>query len=145
MHTVTSQIAIKPFKINKLRRSFLERLKTGINDHFGADEFSVLLGGKTTIDIQRKGVDKRKAIIELITMNKFNPQHMIYFGDEFVPNGNDLRIAEMPKNLRPARIIHIGDTDKTPAKLRSQSWFYIDGNGPEGTLNYLRFLQSELA
>lgn len=136
----TSQVSIKPFRIPKLRREFLEKLKPIIGD----GDFSVLLGGKSTIDIQRAGVDKRKAIIELIITKELDPKKMIYFGDEFFTYGNDLAVASMEKEIRPSRIIHVGDTKKTPETLKKQKEFFVDGNGPSGTLNYLEFLKCEI-
>jgi hydroxymethylpyrimidine pyrophosphatase-like HAD family hydrolase len=69
-----SQIAIKPFKRDNLRKEFLERIRGRLNDPIEGKNFSIHLGGKTTIDIQLKGVDKRKAIIRLITGDrKFDP------------------------------------------------------------------------
>ncbi|MBN1350966.1 TIR domain-containing protein [candidate division KSB1 bacterium] len=140
-----SQIALKPFKINKYRQEFLSIIKDRLSKNIDGKLFSVLFGGKTTIDIQLEGVDKRKAIIELITgKRKLNPKNMIYFGDEFVHHGNDLPVAEMEEHLRPARIIHVGDIKTTPEKLFAQKGIFIDGNGPIGTKNYLNFLKYEL-
>lgn len=141
-----SQIAIKPFKRDNLRKEFLEIIRGRLNAPIEGKNFSIHLGGKTTIDIQLKGVDKRKAIIRLITGDrKFDPQKMIYFGDEFDPYGNDYVVAVMKDHLRPARIIHVGNKGDTPDLIANQKCFFVDGNGPAGTLNYLEFLKCELS
>lgn len=140
-----SQIAIKPFKRDNLRKEFLERIRRRLNAPIDGKNFSIHLGGKTTIDIQLKGVGKSNAIIQLITGDqKFNPQKMIYFGDEFDPLGNDYEVAVMEDHLRPARIIDVGK-EGTPKELAEQVCFFVDGNGPAGALNYLEFLRCELS
>jgi len=139
-----SQIALKPFKIDKIRREFLSIIRERLINREEVKDFEVLLGGKTTIDILRKGVDKRKAIIDLITRRQFNPKNMIYFGDEFVINGNDLPVLTMEEDFRPSRIIHVGNIKDTPEDLLDRKGFFIDGNGPLGTKNYLEFLRYEL-
>lgn len=141
-----SQIAIKPFKRDYLRKEFLERIRGQLQAPIEGKNFSIQLGGKTTIDIQLQGVDKRKAIIQLITGDrKFDPQKMIYFGDEFDPFGNDNVVVLMEDHLRPARIIHVGNKEHIPDFIANQKCFFVDGNGPAGTLNYLEFLKCELS
>lgn len=139
-----SQIALKPFKIDKIRTEFLSIIRKRLITRQEVRDFEVLLGGKTTIDILLKGVDKRKAIMDLITRRQFNPKNMIYFGDEFVINGNDLPVLTMEDNFRPSRIIHVGNINNTPEDLLDKKGFFIDGNGPLGTKNYLEFLRYEL-
>lgn len=141
-----SQIALKPFKRDELRRDFLDLIIRRLDDPIEGKNVAIILGGKTTIDIQLKGVDKRKAIIQLITgKHKFDPQKMIYFGDEFDPLGNDYVVAKMEDHLRPARIINVGNKDATSGDIANQKCFFVDGNGPLGTLNYLEFLECELS
>ena len=61
-----------------------------------------------------------------------------------MPHGNDLPIAEMDASVRPGVIVHVGENQETPAHLKQSSNLFIDGNGPIGTQNYLRFLCNEL-
>jgi hypothetical protein len=70
---------------------------------------------------------------------------MMYFGDEFDPFGNDYVIAVMENHLKPARIIHVGNKGDTPDLIANQKCFFVDGNGPAGTLNFLEFLKCELS
>lgn len=140
-----SQIAIKPFKREKARIEFLTDIRKRLAGEHIQGEFSVIKGGSTTIDIQLKGVDKRKAIVELVLGNRrLDPRKMIYFGDEFVDNGNDLPVALMEKDFRPGRIIHVGKNKQTSEKIESQNDVFVDKNGPQGTLNYLRFLKYQI-
>lgn len=137
------QIALKPFKLNTLRTHFMHSLKERFADDLIGEKVIVLLGGKTTIDIQLRHVNKTTAILHLIENKKFDPARMIYFGDEFINHGNDLPVAIMDKKLRPGMIVHVGDLERTPEDLRLLQGLIFDGNGPEGTANYLNFLLNE--
>lgn len=139
----TSQIALKPFKRNNLRLQFLEMFRERFKESPYGDEFSVLLGGRSTIDIQVKGVDKEKAVRYLVEKWRLDPGQMIYFGDEFFLYGNDLKVAEMDEVVRPAMIVHVGEARDTLTGLKYRKGFLLDGNGPRGTANYLEFLLNE--
>jgi phosphomannomutase len=52
-------------------------------------EFSVGMGGATTIDITRKGVDKAYGIKKIAAHLKLPIPEMLYVGDQLVPGGND--------------------------------------------------------
>lgn len=110
---VTSQIALKPFNEDRLRSEFRKLLIERLTRE-GRDEFSILTGGKTTIDIQLKGVNKTRAIDYLVHEKNTDPEKMIYFGDEFNESGNDLPVAKMDKKLRPAFIINVGKETNIP-------------------------------
>lgn len=141
----TSQIALKPFKRPELREKFLKIIKEKLDNAAGDRGFSITFGGKTTIDIQRKNVNKRKALNYLITERGANPKNIIYFGDEFVENGNDLPIAIADDNYEPPEIIvHVGDTNNTPGELSKRIGFKLDGNGTDGTANYLSIMENTI-
>lgn len=137
---VICQVALKPFNDHKLRESFRDIMDDKLNKE--CNNFDVSIGGSTTIDIQIKGVDKAKAIRYLINDRKINPQDMIFFGDEFFQYGNDLSVALMDDNERPNFILNVGDKKNT-VDSRVKDRIITDGNGPDGTENYLRFILNQ--
>ncbi len=52
-------------------------------------DFAVGMGGATTIDVTKKGVDKAYGIHQLSTRLNIPESKMIYVGDELVAGGND--------------------------------------------------------
>ena len=139
--SVTCQIALKPFNDNVKRMQFRDIIEKELATH-DVKRFSVLLGGRTTIDIQRQGVNKEMAVKFLINDKGLNSQDMIYFGNEFNKFGNDRAVAEMKKD-RPGFIVNVGrplnESEKLPGVVIE------DGNGPTGTLNYLEFLLHKIS
>lgn len=140
--SVTCQIALKPFNDERLRADYLDLFRTEL-ERRAPGEFSVTLGGRTTIDVQRHGVDKAKAVRFYAQRRQVNPDELIYFGNEFVRHGNDLAVASMCPPERPVCVVNVG----RPAEPQTaaESGFIDAGGGPAGTLNYLRFLLVHLA
>ena len=132
-----SQIAIKPFNAHELREKFLTKLRFRLEKYPECKNLAINFGGTTTIDIQKKGTDKAKAIRYLKEKFHFEPKNMIYWGDEFTINGNDLPIARMSKNSRPALIVHVGDKSRTPENLKNEPGIIFDHTGTQGTINSL--------
>lgn len=58
-------------------------------------EFEVKIGGKTSIDITPKGMDKAYGINELMDYFKFNKEDIIFVGDSVYENGNDFPVYLM--------------------------------------------------
>lgn len=52
-------------------------------------EYEVRIGGTTTIDITKKGIDKAYGVIKLSKHLRLPINHMLYVGDELRPEGND--------------------------------------------------------
>ena len=52
-------------------------------------EFEISMGGATSIDITKKGLDKETAIHRLAEYLRVPLVHVIYIGDELFPGGND--------------------------------------------------------
>ena len=65
---------------------------------------------------------------------------MVYFGDEFTSNGNDMPVLLMGDDYRPGLVVHVGNTERTPKELFDNKHLIIDSNGPDGTINYLRYM-----
>jgi len=58
-------------------------------------EFEVKIGGKTSIDITPKGMDKAYGIRKLMDHFKLNKEDLLFFGDAVYENGNDYPIFLM--------------------------------------------------
>jgi phosphomannomutase len=57
-------------------------------------EFAVRVGGSTSIDITRKGIDKAYGMAKLATVSVIAPADMIFIGDALYPGGNDYAVHE---------------------------------------------------
>ena len=57
-------------------------------------EFSVRLGGSTSIDITKPGIDKAYGIGKLRDLLHISLKEMIYVGDALFPGGNDYPAEE---------------------------------------------------
>jgi hydroxymethylpyrimidine pyrophosphatase-like HAD family hydrolase len=138
---VTCQIALKPFNDDELRQEFRDIMEPRLNSNCDT-KFGVFVAGRTTIDVQRDGVDKSKAIKFMIEKMGLRPSEAIYFGDEFVSYGNDLAVAKMQTAERPGLIVHVGNIKRTPEDVKKdlKERLICDGNGPEGTMNHLKML-----
>lgn len=55
---------------------------------------SVRIGGATSIDITRAGVDKAYGMERLATISGFAKAEMLFFGDALYPGGNDAPVRE---------------------------------------------------
>lgn len=72
-------------------------------------ELSVRLGGTTSIDITKPGIDKAYGIKKLNEVLSIDEREMIYIGDAIFPGGNDY-----PATKTQAACIHI----KTPSETK---------------------------
>jgi HAD superfamily hydrolase (TIGR01484 family) len=68
------------FKKRQLIKSFLDNL---------IPDFSVRLGGTTSIDITKPGIDKAYGIKKIKELLKIDIKEMIFIGDALFPGGND--------------------------------------------------------
>jgi len=71
-------------------------------------EFSVRLGGTTSIDITKPGIDKAYGIEKLHDILKIDFTEMIFIGDAIFPGGNDF-----PATKTGATCIHIANPTET--------------------------------
>lgn len=55
---------------------------------------SVRIGGSTSIDITRKGVDKAYGMERLAELSGIDKEQMLFFGDALYPGGNDAPVKE---------------------------------------------------
>lgn len=79
---------------NKWDPGFAKRTKIkGILDTL-IPEFSVKMGGATSIDVTKPGIDKAYGIGKLRDILAISLQEMIYVGDALFPGGNDYPVEE---------------------------------------------------
>ena len=57
-------------------------------------DVSVRIGGSTSIDITRKGVDKAYGMERLVELSGICKEEMLFFGDALYPGGNDAPVRE---------------------------------------------------
>ena len=72
-------------------------------------EFSVRLGGTTSIDVTKAGIDKAYGIEKLTEMLGIGKAEMIFVGDALFPGGNDYPVKE-------AGVVSIEVRDSTETK-----------------------------
>jgi len=92
------------------RREFISKIRDLL------PEFSLRIGGTSSIDITVKGIDKSFGITRLFSFAKIDPRDAIFIGDALYEGGND----ESVKNIEGVRV--------------------IETNGPEYTKNIIREL-----
>ncbi|HVU75409.1 MAG TPA: HAD hydrolase family protein [Candidatus Paceibacterota bacterium] len=57
-------------------------------------EYEVLIGGMTTIDITKKGINKAYGVRWMAERLRSEPHEMLYIGDALYPGGNDYVVIE---------------------------------------------------
>jgi phosphomannomutase len=57
-------------------------------------DFAVRVGGSTSVDITRKGIDKAYGMAKLATASGIPTSDMIFIGDDLYPGGNDYAVQE---------------------------------------------------
>jgi hydroxymethylpyrimidine pyrophosphatase-like HAD family hydrolase len=58
-------------------------------------EFSIRMGGATSIDVTKPGIDKAYGIKKLKEILKIQLEEMIFIGDALFPGGNDYPAEEV--------------------------------------------------
>ncbi|MDP2905120.1 MAG: phosphate acyltransferase, partial [Candidatus Omnitrophota bacterium] len=108
----TVQITMKPVLSNlpgdlKLGFALRNRIIAKLNaEHiFDPENIALRPAGSTSIDI---GASKDKALQDFIVTEGIRPENVVYFGDEFVPAGNDIPVLK----VRGVNIISVGGEQK---------------------------------
>ncbi|MFB0535088.1 MAG: hypothetical protein ACETWR_08910, partial [Anaerolineae bacterium] len=125
------QLALKPVKAD-LRETLIGHIKDKVcGDGRLKGQYGVLVGGRTTIDIQKCGVDKAFAMRDLQSSLDYQ-EEILYFGDSFEEQGNDRPVAYVEgvqcisvgggENLPSGVIALDGGPAATEACLRSILW-----------------------
>jgi HAD superfamily hydrolase (TIGR01484 family) len=93
-----------------VKRKFLfETLKRAL------PEFEILLGGMTTIDITRKGINKSYGVQWLSARLEIPTKEMLYVGDAFNEGGNDMVV--IPTGIQTHPVSGPEDTGKLVDEL----------------------------
>ncbi len=59
------------------------------------NQYEINIGGTTTLDVTRKGLDKEWAIREFLKCNNISPYEVLFIGDKLYPGGNDYPAAKI--------------------------------------------------
>jgi hypothetical protein len=78
------------------------KLEKADYEHF-VPEFSVRMGGATSIDVTKPGIDKAYGIGKLRDILGISMKEMIYIGDALFPGGNDYPAEEAGVVCVPVR------------------------------------------
>jgi hypothetical protein len=92
-------------KRKKLRDALMQRIP----------QFEILIGGKTTIDITRKGINKAYGVQWLATRLSVSPADMLYVGDALYEGGNDAVV--IPTGIRTHQVSGPDETAKVIDEL----------------------------
>lgn len=79
-------------KWNKKMGIIRSRLKTALKKYL--PEFEVRLGGLTSIDITKKGLDKAFGIKEIMRTFAVSQKEIVYIGDALYEDGNDAAVLQ---------------------------------------------------
>jgi hypothetical protein len=126
------QLALKPVIAN-LRETLIGYIEDKVcgDRRLTKGQYGVLPGGRTTIDIQKYGVDKAFAMRDLQDSLDYQGE-ILYFGDSFEEPGNDRPVAYVEgvqcisvgggENVPPGVLTVDGGPAATTACLRSILW-----------------------
>jgi len=89
------------FEKRKLMKAELEKL---------IPEFEIRLGGMTSIDITRKGIDKAYGIRKIAEQLRYKIEDMLYIGDALFEGGNDY--AAISTGIDCVQVRSIADTKR---------------------------------
>ncbi|WP_454890403.1 HAD-IIB family hydrolase [Sphingopyxis chilensis] len=78
-------------------------------------DFEVHIGGSTSIDITRLGIDKAYGIGKLASATGVDPNEMLFIGDALYPGGNDAPVRDM--GVTTIAVSDIGETRSVIATL----------------------------
>jgi hydroxymethylpyrimidine pyrophosphatase-like HAD family hydrolase len=122
------QLALKPVRVD-LRETLIGHIEDKVHgdERLTKGQYGVLVGGRTTIDIQKYGVDKAFAMRDLKDSLDYQGE-ILYFGDSFEEQGNDRPVAY----VEGVQCISVGGGENLPAGVIA-----VDG-GPAATTACLR-------
>lgn len=76
-------------------------------------EFQMKMGGATSIDITRKGIDKNYALTKYMELLSLSKSEILYYGDAIFPGGNDYIVEEFGYPY-----VHVHNPQETLDSLR---------------------------
>ncbi|MFA5437828.1 MAG: HAD-IIB family hydrolase [Candidatus Omnitrophota bacterium] len=93
-----------------------QHLSQGIRDAFeseGIFGLEACLEGKTTVAVTPAGINKAEALKYIYAKYGIQPQNIIYFGDEFSQDGNDLAVT----SVQGIKIFSVGPQTEAPRRV----------------------------
>jgi HAD superfamily hydrolase (TIGR01484 family) len=81
-------------------------------------KFEVSIGGLTSIDVTKKGIDKAYAIRKLMKMLKVQKRDVLFVGDALFPGGNDY--SAKSTGVMCIRVKNLTETKRVIGKVLSQ-------------------------
>lgn len=75
-------------------------------------DFTITIGGTTSIDITRKGIDKAYALRKMMELLAVGPENVIFFGDAIFEGGNDF-----PATTTGAACVKVSGPEETMARI----------------------------
>jgi len=73
------------------RKRIVEHMGNFLN---AGGEYEIRIGGTTSIDVTKKGLDKNYGISRLLVHTGYEPEEVIFMGDALYPGGNDEPVLE---------------------------------------------------
>ena len=83
-------------------------------------DVAVRIGGSTSIDITRPGIDKAYGIRKLVEETGFDIDEMLFIGDALYPGGNDAPVRD--SGVATIAVRDIGDTKLVIQTLLRALW-----------------------
>jgi phosphomannomutase len=74
----------------EIRQIWVEFLKKDLGE-----KYDIKIGGTTSVDVTKKGLDKEWGIREFLKHHGLGPERVIFFGDKLYPGGNDAPAANV--------------------------------------------------
>jgi len=73
-----------------IKNDIRPQLRTALRKHL--PDFEIRLGGLTTIDVTKKGIDKAYGIMKIMKMTALSRKEIVYIGDALYKGGNDYAV-----------------------------------------------------
>ncbi len=74
---------------------YRRELKSMIECHIEPEEFQVSVGGSTSIDVTKVGIDKAFGMDKLMDLLNVSLDEVLFYGDKLKPGGNDFPVRAM--------------------------------------------------
>jgi len=93
----------------KIRGNIVERLRLLLPD------FEIKIGGSTSIDVNRRGIDKAYGIKKICDVLNVTEDRVVFVGDAFYPGGNDS--AVLSTDAKCYEVVDINETKEFIRRL----------------------------
>ncbi|MFO8052976.1 MAG: HAD-IIB family hydrolase, partial [Candidatus Omnitrophota bacterium] len=136
----------------KIRAVIAEIIRQKMQEYEQVGGYEVRTEGSTTIGIGPVGVSKADALSFIFKNYKAMPEQVVYFGDEFSPEGNDYPVVSISgmqifsvgeKNNLAPNVNYLGNGPQATLKILEKLKEYIDENGVEKAEEYFKKLKEK--